>query len=186
MVPPNERNVEPSWHSAATLASAIVALGLVMSWPLGPAEAPPRTDRQPASEPCTAATTSRTSSAATVGSPAWRIITADGRAASALCVQAGRCRSRVSLRAPAGGAAARVIAACEPSRAAERSCGEFDPPVPYCRHERKSDIPLHPRRIRKAWRALPVGHPRTRQASAKVGPVAPFGARSPPERRGGA
>jgi hypothetical protein len=53
MVPPNERNLEPSWHSAATLASAIVALGLVMSWPLGSAEAPPRTDRQPASEPCT-------------------------------------------------------------------------------------------------------------------------------------
>jgi hypothetical protein len=45
MVPPNERNLEPSWHSAATLASAIVALGLVISWPLGPAEAPPRTDR---------------------------------------------------------------------------------------------------------------------------------------------
>jgi hypothetical protein len=31
MVPPNERNLEPSWQSAATLASAIVALGLVMS-----------------------------------------------------------------------------------------------------------------------------------------------------------
>ena len=47
MVLPNERNLEPSWHSAATLASAIVALGLVMSWPLGPVEAPPRTDRLP-------------------------------------------------------------------------------------------------------------------------------------------
>ncbi len=53
MVRPNERNLEAfgSWHSAATLASAIVVLGLVMSWPLERAQPP--TDRQPAAEPCT-------------------------------------------------------------------------------------------------------------------------------------
>jgi hypothetical protein len=33
MVLPNERSIEPfgSWHSAATLASAIIVLALVMS-----------------------------------------------------------------------------------------------------------------------------------------------------------
>jgi hypothetical protein len=54
MVLPNERNdgTFRTWGSAATLASAIVALGLVMSWPVERAQAPPA-DRQPASEPCT-------------------------------------------------------------------------------------------------------------------------------------
>ncbi len=57
MVLPNERNIEAfgSWHSAATLASAIVALGLVMSWPLERAQTPPPTERQSAAEPCTGA-----------------------------------------------------------------------------------------------------------------------------------
>jgi hypothetical protein len=55
MVLPNERTLEAfgSWHSAATLASAIVVLGLVMSWPLERAGAPPPAERQPVSEPCT-------------------------------------------------------------------------------------------------------------------------------------
>ena len=55
MVPPNERNDETfaTWGSAATLASAIVMLGLVMSWPLERAQTPPPADRQPASKPCT-------------------------------------------------------------------------------------------------------------------------------------
>ena len=53
MVPPNERNdgTFATWGSAATLASAIVTLGLVMSWPVERALAP--LDRKPASEPCT-------------------------------------------------------------------------------------------------------------------------------------
>jgi hypothetical protein len=54
MVLPHERN--PSafgpWHSAATLASAIVVLGLVMTWPVQRPPALP-SERQPASEPCT-------------------------------------------------------------------------------------------------------------------------------------
>ena len=55
MVLPNERNLEAfgSWHSAATLASAIVVLGLVMSWPLERAQTVPAADGRPASEPCT-------------------------------------------------------------------------------------------------------------------------------------
>jgi hypothetical protein len=54
MVLPNERNLEPfgSWHPAATLASAIVVLGLVMSWPPERAQTPPA-ERRTAAEPCT-------------------------------------------------------------------------------------------------------------------------------------
>ena len=54
MVLPNERN--PSafgpWHSATTLASAIVALGVVMAWPAERAQTAPA-DRQAVSESCT-------------------------------------------------------------------------------------------------------------------------------------
>jgi hypothetical protein len=55
MVLSNERNLEAfgPWHSAATLASAIVVLGLVMSWPLERAGTPPPSERQSVSEPCT-------------------------------------------------------------------------------------------------------------------------------------
>ena len=54
MVLPQERNPTAfsSWHSAATLASAITVLGLVMTWPLERTQAPPK-DQSPASEPCT-------------------------------------------------------------------------------------------------------------------------------------
>jgi hypothetical protein len=54
MVLPNERNdgTFATWGSAATLASAIVALGLVMSWPVEQAQTP-QTDWKLASEPCT-------------------------------------------------------------------------------------------------------------------------------------
>jgi hypothetical protein len=55
MVLPNERNLEAfgSWHSAATLASAIVVLGLAMTWPIERAQTPPPADRQVAAESCT-------------------------------------------------------------------------------------------------------------------------------------
>ena len=54
MVLSNERNVTAFgvWHSAATLASAIVVLGLVMSWPVERAQAPVRA-APAAAEPCT-------------------------------------------------------------------------------------------------------------------------------------
>jgi len=54
MVPPNERNDETfaTWGSAATLASAIVALGLVMSWPAEQTQTA-LSDLKAASEPCT-------------------------------------------------------------------------------------------------------------------------------------
>jgi hypothetical protein len=54
MVLPNERNLAAfgTWHSAATLASAITVLGLVMTWPVERAQAPAR-EARPAAEPCT-------------------------------------------------------------------------------------------------------------------------------------
>ena len=55
MVLPHERNLGAfgSWHAAATLASAIVVLGLVMSWPMERAPTAPPTERQPGFERCT-------------------------------------------------------------------------------------------------------------------------------------
>ena len=54
MVLPHERNTGAfgGWHSAATLASAIVALGLVMGWPAQEAEAVTPAEVRPAA-PCT-------------------------------------------------------------------------------------------------------------------------------------
>jgi hypothetical protein len=57
MVLPHERNPIPfgAWHSAATLASAIVVLGLVMAWPAQQAEALAPAGAAPAATaPCTA------------------------------------------------------------------------------------------------------------------------------------
>ena len=54
MVLPNERNLTAfsAWHSAATLASAIVVLGVVMSWPIERPEVPAPA-APAAAEPCT-------------------------------------------------------------------------------------------------------------------------------------
>jgi hypothetical protein len=55
MVLPQERDPGPfgSWSPAATLASAIVALGLVIGWPAQEASAPAAAGVRPAAEPCT-------------------------------------------------------------------------------------------------------------------------------------
>jgi hypothetical protein len=55
MVLPHERNLIPfgPWHSAATLASAIVVLGLVMGWPAQHAEAVAPAVAATAAAPCT-------------------------------------------------------------------------------------------------------------------------------------
>jgi hypothetical protein len=55
MVLPNERNPIPfgGWHSAATLASAIVVLGLVMGWPAQQVEAVTPSGAARAAAPCT-------------------------------------------------------------------------------------------------------------------------------------
>jgi len=54
MVLPQQRDSTAlgSWNSAATLASAITALGLAMTWPVEGTQAPPK-DQLPAYEPCT-------------------------------------------------------------------------------------------------------------------------------------
>jgi hypothetical protein len=56
MVLPHERNLIPfgAWHSAATLASAVVVLGLVMASPAHQAEALAPAGTAPAAGPCTA------------------------------------------------------------------------------------------------------------------------------------
>jgi hypothetical protein len=55
MVLPHERDLIAfgPWHSAATLASAIVVLGLVMGWPIQQAEAEAYAEARAAAEPCT-------------------------------------------------------------------------------------------------------------------------------------
>jgi hypothetical protein len=55
MVLPHERDLGSfgSWSSAATLASAIVVLGLVVGWQAGEAVAPAPADVRSATEPCT-------------------------------------------------------------------------------------------------------------------------------------
>jgi hypothetical protein len=55
MLLPHERETGAfgGWHSAATLASAIVVLGLVMGWPTQQAEAVAPTDARPAAALCT-------------------------------------------------------------------------------------------------------------------------------------
>jgi len=55
MVLPQERdsNAPGSWNSAATLASAIVVLGLMMGWPTQQAEAVAPADARSATAPCT-------------------------------------------------------------------------------------------------------------------------------------
>ena len=55
MVLPNERERESlaPWQSAATLAGAIVALGVVVGWPLERAQSSAADERPSASAPCT-------------------------------------------------------------------------------------------------------------------------------------
>jgi hypothetical protein len=55
MVLPNERERETQmpWHSGATLAGAIVALGLLVAWPLERAQVSAPDERPSAAAPCT-------------------------------------------------------------------------------------------------------------------------------------
>ena len=55
MVLPHECDISAfgNWRSAATLASAIVVLGLVVGWPTQQAEAVAAASARPAPAPCT-------------------------------------------------------------------------------------------------------------------------------------
>ena len=79
MVLPHERNLIPfdAWHSAATLASSIVMLGLVMGWPAQQAEAVAPAVAGSAAAPCTAGDDVSNFVCRNRWVAAWRTITAE-------------------------------------------------------------------------------------------------------------